>query len=160
MEKSGQNLKLRHNRPQQQKTVRRPRWFTLENGLKVKVVLLENADEAFLQRHQKPLLRQLRQLFGGSDFLWNDPLYVVRFSLTPPAYAIYFERNLRMMRKKLKSDHPEEAVDYCTATITEDSIQTHVFVQEEQAHLLKTAIQNKTSIKAAALLCDVAKLNI
>ena len=139
------------NAQKPRKTAAKHRWLQTGNGLKASITTLENADAEFARRHKKALLRQLSKMLSR-EFVDRERFYVATLHLQRPVHFICREENLGMIKRRLRSNHPETAVDFCTATIVGDIIQTHIFCDQEQARLLRTAIKNKTSVEAAALL--------
>jgi len=82
-----------------------------------------------------------------------NSLYVVAFHLPQPVYAVCFGLNFPHMRKRLSSQHPETAFDFCAATIVNGEVQTQIFAESEHLTLLKASVKNKASPNVAALLC-------
>lgn len=126
--------------------------ITLKNGLKATIAPLEDADEEFVCQHKKQLLNRLKRILG-KGILQNDPvIYIITFHFNRPAYAVCFDINFRSMINRFLSNKPEEALTFCSATIINGLIQTHIYVEGKHCKTLWAAIKNKTEPEIATLL--------
>jgi hypothetical protein len=79
-------------------------------------------------------------------------IYIVTFHFNRPAYAVCFDINFRPLISYLKSRKPEESLIFCSATIINGLVQTHILSKKEHFKTLWVAIKNNTAPEVATLL--------
>jgi len=124
--------------------------FTLKNGLKATVSLLENTENF---QFKKKLLSRLEKILGD-ELTQKLLVYIVTFHLNKPVYVACLGINLRPMMRNLKSESPEEALNFCAATMLNGEVRTQIFTKSEHVPTLKMAIKYNVAPEVATLLLE------
>jgi hypothetical protein len=130
----------------------RTKKLKLKGGLDVTVSLLEHADAEFVGRYKRRVLALLKDVLSPMPIAKHGTTYVVTFHWRKPAHAVCIGQNYRPMMDRLKSQWPWLALEWCSATVFNGRIQTHVFAKFDPIPLLQTALMHGVQPEAAALL--------